>query len=284
MVAALAAVGAAGAYALASVLQHRAAAAEPAALSLRLRLLTRLAVRPLWAAGVSADIGGYGLQFVALGVGSLAVVQPLLVSGLLLALPLSARFEHRRVTQAEWAAATALVTGLALFLVVARPADGRSSASAATWTAVTLLTLGPAALLVSVGQARLGRARARLFAAAAGLVYGFTAALTKASAHLLSRGAGHIVGAWQPYALVACGGIGMLLAQSAFQAAPLDASLPVITVIDPLVSVVIGALGFGEALTTSGAAVTFELAAVALVVAGVVRLCRDAAVPVVAPA
>jgi hypothetical protein len=284
MVAALAAIGAATAYALASVFQHRAAESESDALALRVRLLARLAARPMWLAGVGADLAGYALQFIALGLGSLAVVQPLLVSGLLLAMPVSARLADRRVTNAEWASATALVLGLALFLAVARPQTGRSEASIAVWLVVATATLVPAGVLVLAGRVRVGRARARMFAAAAGLVYGLTAALTKTSAHLLSRGVVHLFGAWQPYALAACGGVGMLLAQSAFQAAPLDASLPVLTVVDPLVSVAIGALGFGEAMAASAPALLAEMAGVALLVAGVVRLRGVAAAPAVAAA
>ena len=46
--------------------------------------------------------------------------------------------------------------------------------------------------------------------------------------------------------MAAAGVLGMLIAQSAFQAGDLDASLPVLTVVDPVVSIVIGAFLFGE--------------------------------------
>jgi hypothetical protein len=275
--AALVALGAATAYALASVLQQRAAAAVPARLSMRAGLLVRLAARPLWLAGIGADVAGYVLQFIALGLGSLAVVQPLLVAGLLIALPLSARFAHTTLDIDEWVAAICVVTGLAVFLIVAHPADGTADTSGRTWALVSIVTVVPALALIGLGLRTDGAGRARRLAAATGLLYGETAALTKTSAHLLSGGVAHLVTAWPPYALVALGAVGMLTAQSAFQAAPLDASLPVLTVVDPLASVAIGALAFHEALANGPAAVAVEGGALVLLTVGVFRLGRTLA-------
>jgi len=242
------------------------------------RLLVRLARRPLWLLGIGADVGGYVLQFVALGLGSLAVVQPLLVAGLLLALPLSAWIGGRTLSRADWGGAVAVVVGLSIFLAVANPAAGSDDATARAWTVVALATLAPAGVLITIGVARRGAARARALAAATGLVYGFTAALTKTSAHLLSRGTGHLLAAWQPYALLAAGGAGLLLAQSAFQAAQLDASLPLLTVVDPIASVLIGAFAFHEAMRASAGAVVVEILAVAILAVGVFRIRPPAAV------
>jgi hypothetical protein len=273
-VAALLAIGAAGAYALASVLQQRAAEAEPSAVSMRAGLLLRLVRRPVWLAGVGADVSGYALQFLALGVGSLAVVQPLLVSGLLIALPLGAWLAHRRLTPNEWRAALYVVAGLAVFLAVAHPAAGRDDASGRVWLVVSSATVIPAIACAAIGVTRDGAVRARALATAAGLLYGYTAALTKTSAHLLGLGLGPLLTAWQPYALAVCGAIGMLLSQSAFQAAPLDASLPTLTVVDPVVSVLIGAFGFHESVASSPLAVIAQLGALVLVAVGVLRLGR----------
>src|SRR4051812_21570046 len=72
-------------YAVASVLQQRAATAVPAEYSMRIGLLTRLIRRPLWLAGMAADLAAFGFEALALGLGTLAVVQPILVLGLPLA-------------------------------------------------------------------------------------------------------------------------------------------------------------------------------------------------------
>src|SRR6202011_2170047 len=94
-------------YALASVLQHRAAIAQPQDKSLHLGLLARLVTKPLWLAGIAADGLGFVFQFVALGHGSLILVQPLLVSGLLFALPLGAWLAHTRLGRQDWIGAAA---------------------------------------------------------------------------------------------------------------------------------------------------------------------------------
>src|ERR1700759_3810425 len=113
-------------YALASVLQQRSAAAQPADQALRLSLLGRLLRTPMWLLGLGCDIAGYILQFVALGHGPIVVVQPLLVCGLLFALPLGAAWAGRRLSRVDWIGAAFVCAGLAIFLAVADPAAGRN--------------------------------------------------------------------------------------------------------------------------------------------------------------
>ncbi len=95
-----------------------------------------------------------------------------------------------------------------------------------------------------------------LLSAAAGVVYGVTAALTKTSSHLLDQGILLLLAHWQPYALLVAGIGGMVIAQSAFQAGSLDASLPTMSVVDPIVSIVIGAFAFGESIAAGPADVS----------------------------
>ena len=226
-------------YAAASVLQHRAAVAAPREHSLRMGLLGHLAQQPWWIAGIAADVGGFIAQFVALGHGPLVIVQPLLVSGLLFALPLGAVLSHRRVTASEIWAAAAVVIGLTALLLSAAPEAGTSSISIGSWVVLFIAAGTPVALLV-LGAVRMPAAKPLLLASAAGIIYGLTAALTKTTAHELGHGLGRLLGSWEVYALVAVGLLGMLLTQSAFQAGPLRASLPALTVVDPVVSILIG--------------------------------------------
>src|SRR5438270_13488624 len=83
-------------YALASALQHRAAYHETQHPALDPRLLWRLIHRPLWLTGQIADVAGMVFQTLALASGALALVQPLLVSGLILSVPLAAALDRRR--------------------------------------------------------------------------------------------------------------------------------------------------------------------------------------------
>ena len=283
----LVALGSALAYAVASVMQQYAAVQAPESESLKMSLLLRLVTHPVWVIGILADIGGFVLQFIALGHGSLVLVQPLLVCGLLFALPLGALFTKRPVLPVgEWMASIMVCAGLALFLVVASPAHGRSTASNPAWAIVATLTCVPAALMVSVSRYRSGAVRANLQAGAAGLIYGLTAACAKTVSTRIAHSRGdlwhlfvRIVETWQVYGIVVTGIVTMVLAQSAFQAGPLGWSLPALTVVDPIVSILIGALAFHEAIDASVAALASEAAGIALVVVGVTMLARSPHVP-----
>jgi drug/metabolite transporter (DMT)-like permease len=265
-------------YAVASVLQQRAAVSTPHEHSLRIGLLAKLAVNPIWLIGILADVGGYVCQFVALGHGALALVQPLLVSGLLFALPLAAVIEGSRLTRRDWTGALAVVAGLSIFLVIARPASGAPEISGTAWivlTGVTSVLVGGLVLFAGPGPSR---RKALLLACAGGTIYGLSAALTKATSHLFERhGAVHTLGHWEPYGLAAAGLIGMLLTQSAFQAGPLDASLPALTVIDPVVSIAIGAAAFAEGITDSPIAIAVETLGMIAMVAGILLVGRSEA-------
>ena len=74
-------------FALGTVLQQKAALDEPPVGSSS-GLLLRIARRPVWLAGIAADGLGFVTPAAALGTGDLAVVQPLLVTTLVFALPL----------------------------------------------------------------------------------------------------------------------------------------------------------------------------------------------------
>jgi drug/metabolite transporter (DMT)-like permease len=264
-------------YALASVLQHRAAIAEPQESSLHLGLLGRLITKPLWLAGIVADGLAFLFQFVALGHGSLILVQPLLVCGLLFALPLGAWLAGSRLTIQDWIGAAAVVVGLSMFLLSASPDHGREVIADRTWVALWVTATVAVGILVLGARGGPGRRRAALLAAGAGVVYGMTAALTKSVAHLLGLGITHVVTSWQLEALIVAGAVGMLLAQSAFQAGPLDASLPALTVTDPIVSVAIGAVALGEGIEINPVACTMEGIGLILVVIGVFAVGRTQA-------
>ena len=277
----LCALGSSLMYALASVLQHRGAIDQPDEQSLRLGLLVRLLRHPAWLAGTACDVAAYVLQFVALGHGPIVVVQPLLVCGLLFALPIGAAWAGRRLARADWAAALMVCAGLAVFLAVADPAPGRSNTGPGGWLALLVAVTVASGVLVAVGVGPDARRKAACLAAAAGVIYGAAAALTKTTSHLLARGLLPLLTHWQPYVLVVFGVGGMLLAQSAFQAGALDLSLPTMTVVDPVVSIAIGASLFGEAISSGPLAVTAEVVALVVMSVGVVLLARaEAETPV----
>jgi drug/metabolite transporter (DMT)-like permease len=269
-------------YAGASVLQHRAAVEVPVQHSLRLGLLAKLVAKPWWIAGIVADALGFAMQFIALGKGPIVVVQPLLVSGLLFALPFGAWVSGKRIHASELRAAGLVVAGLALMLAVANPSKGHATLADHQWVLLAICVLVPTAILILIaGRSRM---RATLLAAAAASVYGITAALAKVTSHTLGQGIGHALASWQLWALIPGGLVGMLLCQSAFQAGSLAMSLPTLTAVDPLVSIAIGILAFHEHLDQHPLGVACEIAGTVTMVVGVFLLGRSPLVALDDPA
>src|SRR5258708_36995152 len=106
--------------ALASALQHQAATGEQGYRS-GIHLLWQLAHRPRWAAGLTVGAAGIALHAAALHAGTLAVVQPLLVTGLAFALPLRTLLDRARPSAQPAPAAAGLSPRGPALLSPARP-------------------------------------------------------------------------------------------------------------------------------------------------------------------
>ena len=192
------------------------------------------------------------MQALALGNGSLLVVQPLLVTGLLFSLPFAARWSGRRLGSRDWIAAIALCVGLAGFLSLGDPTGGRARAPFVDWAVAGGIVAGVGALCVMLALPRRGAPRATLLALATGVCYGLTAGLTKTSVDLLSSGVVMLVTHWEPYALALFASAGMWLNQAAFQAGDLKASLPAMDVGEQIVAAIIGVTVLRETIRAHG--------------------------------
>lgn len=135
------------------------------------------------------DGGGYVMQAVALSLGSVLVVQPLIVTSLLFALPLSAKFSGIRITRSAWSLAIMLAISLAIFLVVGDPTEGDSNAPWSDWAVPLTITVAVAVAATVGGLSKLdGGWRALLLGSAAGIFYGVAVAFTKYVTDLLGHG------------------------------------------------------------------------------------------------
>jgi drug/metabolite transporter (DMT)-like permease len=276
-IAAALALAAAALFAMAAAAQQRAARRVPDDRARGTGLLRALFRSRLWWVGTVGDVGGYLAQAAALGFGSLLLVQPLLVTTLLFALPLGARWAGRRLSRADGAWALLLAVALAAFVVFADPTPGLARATFATWAPAAAIL---AALLVGcvvAARLRVGVGRAVLLAMATALAYGATAALTKGVVDLLGDGLVPLLTAWETYGLVVMALGGTLLQQSAFQAGGLAASLPVITVGEPVVAAVLGTAVLGEHVRVAGAGWSLIGVLVVVLAAATVALARSSA-------
>jgi drug/metabolite transporter (DMT)-like permease len=271
----IAALAAGCTFAVGSVLQQSAAREAPPSVSMSWRLLVDLAHRRTWLIGIGCDVGSFALQALALAFGPLALVQPLLVTGLLFAVPLAVRWRGRRLGPTEWAGTIAVGAGLAMFLAAASPSDGVPTTSWERWLLMLIAVGGFMAFGILVGGAVGPPLQASAYALSAGAAFGLLAALTKTSTHLLGEGASVFFTSWQPYMMAVVALAGAIVQQSAFQAGPLPLSVPVMDAVEPTVAVLIGVFAFSERLSTTPAALAFIALGICTLVAGIVTLDRS---------
>jgi len=255
-----------------SILQHHSARTAPDASTHR--LLGHLLTRPLWIAGLVAAAVGLALHVVALAHGQLAVVQPLLISGVLFALPISALLEGRRPSGREWLLAVVLVAGLAVFLLAARPTAGRVKLDADVlgWCSITAAAI--VGLLALAGLHWFKDHRPALLGTAAGVGYGLVAALIKQVTSLWHTGFLHLLSDWPLWAMIAVGGASLGLTQLGYRAGPLAKSMPALTVTDPAVSVALGVLAFQEKLAADPPAIALQVVGFVVMAAAAAQLAR----------
>jgi hypothetical protein len=279
----LLALTAALAFAVSTVVEHRAATEVSAGeADLRVvRLVTRLLRHRAWLAAQGAGALGVGLHGAALRAGRLVVVQPLLSGGIVLALGIGALVDRRHADRrlpdgGQWAAAAVLTGGLTVFLLTARPAAGAGSAPVLATTGCALGWAVVAGAAGTWGRTPGRRHRAPVLGAAAGLGFGVAGLLLKELMGLPLPG-------WPAVCTVtefcAVGLAATVLSQWAFQAGPLIASLPLMTVLEPAVAVLLSGPLFAEWLAPGLLARTGQLAGALAAAVGIACL-----VPRMAPA
>lgn len=234
---------------------------------------------PLWFAGLGFDVIGVGLQVVALHYGALALVQPLLVSGLIFALVLRHVAARSWISARELLWAAVLVACLSGFLFLSGAATGSSGThvadrGAAAVAGIAILT----AIVTCVVLARRTippTGRAALLGVAVGAVYALTAAFIKAASDVfVAHGPIALVRSWQLWVLLLTGAAGQWLTQRALQAGPITSSLPAISTVDPLLSVLIGVLVYDEVLHRGPGGGLLLLVLLLVLVVAVIQLGR----------
>ena len=265
-------------YGLAVAAQFSQAAAADAKDSLRPRLLIGLVVRPVWLLGLVGDMGGFALQTAALATGSLVVVQPILTLSLVVSLPVGARLQRRSLRRWEWLAIAGTVGGLAVFYLAARPtAHSHASASRNDWMALLVVVTAIIGISLASGRMTAGVPRAMLFGLAAATAEAMMAVTSEAFGDRLGAGVWSTFRSWQPYGVAVCGVITLLLVQSAYQVGLATATLPTLTVAEPIIATTIGIALFGERLHIGGWRGPMALASLAVTTHSLVLIARRSA-------
>lgn len=260
------------------ILQQRAASRRPNRERLSVRLLVALVTDRTWLLGIGSAVLSYVFQAVALALGPLSVVQPLIVTELLFAVPISVRIRGLRLRPRDWLFILSVVAGLSIGIVAADPHRGHPLQPISTWAPALVAAVVVATGSVVAARTASGPAKASFFGLAGAIVMGFQSAFFAATIQLLRQDVAHTFTTWEPYALVFASGLGLFLIQNAFQSGPLAASTPVIDGTLPLIAIVLGVWLFGEHVRSSAVGYGGGGLGVALLVTGIIGLDTSAVV------
>jgi drug/metabolite transporter (DMT)-like permease len=271
----LLAVSAAFANALTSILQRIGVEDAPEDATLKLSLLTHALKRGVWLLGFAVMVASFVCQAVALHLGDLSQVQPILTTELPILVLLLATWFRYHISLRVALGCLAAAGGLAGFLVFADPQGGDGQPHAGDWLVAGTVCVG--LVLVAVVLALRGPRwwRAAMFGAAGAIGFAFTASLIKSVGEYAAGDWTQLWMHWQTYALAVCGLASVFLAQNAFHAGPIAASQTALVLVDPLVSLSLGIALFGDDLRTAGPYGPLEALSLLVMFAGAISLAQS---------
>jgi drug/metabolite transporter (DMT)-like permease len=234
-----------------------------------LHLLLAAIRRPMWWLGLVVLVGAPIFQYLALRVGNLTQVQPVVTTELLFILAIIVVTHKQHPGRLEWLGASGIVAGLVIFLVTA-DSTGTQTTISQHWAIV--ITLGAIALVGGFwGFAHFSKAwmRAALLGAAAATCFAYQAAMTQIVAGVPITSI-----LTQPALLgLALAGIsGFLFFEHALRAGHIAASRASMVVVDPLLSVTIGVVVFNDKINHGPVAITLEVLGLLVMCLGAWRL------------
>jgi drug/metabolite transporter (DMT)-like permease len=239
--------------ALANVMQRKASLQQPD-VPFNGRFLLWLIRNPTWLIGFGGMVASFAFQAVALGLGELSVVEPIITLEVPLTLLVAARVFHGRLSRTEWTSILMMTGGMIALLASLAPKPGQEThVERITYVLAGGATAATIGLLVAASRRAAAVVKTALLGAAAGTSFGLTATLIKGSvAQLTQNGPLAMLMTWQIYAAIGIGIVGVLLMQWALHSGPLLAAQPGFTLMDPLVSILWGVLVYNETTRTGG--------------------------------
>ncbi|MDX6582040.1 MAG: hypothetical protein QOI10_1224 [Solirubrobacterales bacterium] len=215
----------------------------------------------IWLAGTAILLGGYALQGVALDVGKVVVVQPLLVTTLVFALPLGHWLTGQHVTRRQVWGAVVMVGGLFMFIRLGDPAEGIDTAPTGEVLVASAVVCVVSAVGLVLGRHAEAARKAAIFGGVAGLLFGLSATFDKPAFSGADVGTGDLFGEWELWALVGFGVIAFGVQQLSLATGQLAPAMAAVSVANPLASTLIGVLVYEERLTQPGWHIALAFAA-----------------------
>jgi drug/metabolite transporter (DMT)-like permease len=213
-VAALLAIVAAASFALAATLWQRATMGSDI-VGGSPRAFAKLLTNKVWLVGLGAQMVGVFLQAAALDRGRVAIIQPLLVTAVIWAMPLGYFLTNQTITRRHILGAAIVVAGLAIFASFGDPAGGLDDAPGSAWLSA-FVVLGTICICL--------------------LLFG------------RRDGAASVLEGWE-FWVMAIGGLGgFYIQQISLATGKLVTSVATVSVTNPVVSVMLGVLVLQERL------------------------------------
>ncbi|MGW8483635.1 DMT family transporter [Microbacterium sp. NPDC055903] len=247
---------------------------EDGATGLSMAQLGRLLTRPSWIIGTLMLGLAIVCQLAALSVAPLIVVQPLGAIALVMTTLLNARVSGHTPTRQSLIAIAACVGGIFIFVFFAAIYAVEKEITTDELFTILVILLVVIILLGACWLILRHRMRALFYVVGAGILYGFVATLAKTVIVRVKAGEFDWVTAVCVLALIAAAAVGAYFVQTAYSSGPPDLVIAGLTVVDPLVAVLIGALVLGEADAAPGWVLVAFGVSGAIAVWGVVGLAR----------
>ena len=244
-----------------SVVVQRKVAGKPTANELfRVPFIKNLTLNRLWLGGFGLQGIAFLLQAAALRHGSLIVVEPILTLDLVFIM-LILRFKYlvRHGPQA-WSAVAMICIGLSGLLASAQPHHGHYRFIMAYWvTAVGSILLLINLAVFYVRRTDSDRKRAWVMGLAAGLSFALAAVFTKLTVLHLHYGLLAEFSDWPIYALLLSGILSIIMTQNTYGAGPVVISQPTMELTEPVISIVMAMLLFGDTINLNPGALVLEV-------------------------
>jgi hypothetical protein len=251
-------------FAISSSVQQQAAEGAPASAKGLAGLLGYLVRRPAWLVGQVLATCAFVLHASALHAGPIAVVQPIVVSGIVWAVPARAALSRRLPSVRELWAVVVTAVGLAVFLVASDPTEG-SDATLGLTTVAIVVTGAVVAVAANWAASVSGaepRRQAFFLGVVGGVLFGLVAGLVKLSLQELGTdGLSGMLLTWPPDVLLLAGAGGVLTNQRAYRTAGLSASMPALNIVNGMTSLAFGFTVFSEVPRHSPLFLVLELVA-----------------------
>ena len=215
--------------------------------SLSLRELINLLIKPRWVSGTSLMFLAMLLQLGALSLAPLIVVQPIGAIALVITSLLNARYTKTKLNQATMLAIGLSTFGVGGFVVTASQVAAQVELTDENLLRVLLLfviiLVSFAALFFIFGK----KAQALTYLLGAGVLYGFVATLAKVTIQRLYQMDYDILTLIAVVSMVGAVLLGGWFVQNAYASGPPDLVIAGLTVIDPIVAIAIAIGILGEA-------------------------------------